>query len=136
MFQPSDFLGPWRVERAIDDRLTGAPGRFDGTATFAPDGEALRYREQGTLTVGGRRYPAARENLWRWDGAGVEVLFADGRPFHRFRPEGRGPGTDHPCGPDLYRVAYDLTAWPLWSAEWEVRGPSKDYRMRTAYARA
>ncbi len=132
-----DFEGRWVVRRLIEDRLTGSPGRFEGTATFASEGRALRYREEGTLRLGGGpAFAATRENLWRWDGDGVEVLFADGRPFHRFVPEGRGAGTDHPCGRDLYRVLYDLSDWPRWSTRWEVEGPSKSYALRTAYARA
>lgn len=136
MLAPSDFLGSWRVARRIDDRRAGVAGRFDGHATFAPEGEALRYREEGTLRLGeGPALAASREALWRWDAQGVEVLFADGRPFHRFVPRGRAAGTDHPCGRDLYRVVYDLSAWPAWSTRWEVEGPSKSYAMRTAYAR-
>jgi hypothetical protein len=77
---------------------------------------------------------AERKYLWLPDGAEVEVRFEDGRSFHRFRPEGRAPGTDHPCGRDLYRVVYDFTAWPRWTAEWIVTGPAKDYRMLSAYA--
>jgi hypothetical protein len=137
MLAPFDFLGSWRVERLIDDRRAGVQGRFDGTAAFADEGAALRYREEGTLRLGeGRAFAATRESLWRWDRDGVEVLFADGRPFHRFVPEARGAGTDHLCGRDLYRVVYDLSAWPRWSTRWEVQGPSKSYVLRTAYARA
>ena len=137
MLAPSDFLGSWRVERRIDDRRAGVAGRFDGTAAFAPQEGGLRYREEGTLRLGdGPALAAARESLWRWGGEGIEVLFADGRPFHRFVPEGRATGTEHPCGGDLYRVVYDLTAWPAWSTLWEVEGPTKSYALRTAYLRA
>jgi hypothetical protein len=118
-------------------RLTGTPGRFDGAATFAPAGDALRYREEGSLRLGdGPALAASRENLWRWGAEGVAVLFADGRPVHRFNPSGEGWGTDHPCGPDLYRVRYDFAAWPLWRAEWHVEGPRKAYALRSLYARA
>lgn len=131
-----DFLGTWRIERAIEDRL-GLPGRFTGLARLAPEDEGLRYREEGILRLGdGPPMAAHRDYLWRWADGQVEVLFADGRPFHAFRPEGRAPGTDHPCGRDLYCVTYDLTAWPRWTAEWTVTGPAKDYRMLSAYAPA
>jgi len=134
---PSDLLGAWTVARTIEDRLTGGPSRFDGRATFTPQGDGLRYSEAGTLRLGeGASFAASRSYLWRWDGGCVEVRFSDGRPFHRFRPSGVGAGIDHPCGADLYRVAYDFTAWPAWEAAWTVTGPAKDYRMRAAYARA
>lgn len=137
MLSPSDFLGSWRVERTISDHLTGAPGRFDGTAIFTPEHDALRYREEGTLRLAdGRPLAATREALWRWEDGEVAVLFADGRLFHRFVPEGEGPGSDHPCGRDLYRVRYDLVAWPVWLTRWEVEGPAKSYAMTTTYRRA
>ena len=61
------------------------------------------------------------------------VDYADGRPFHEFDPA--RPRAAHWCDPDDYRVRYDFTRWPLWRAEWEVRGPRKDYLMMTDYRR-
>jgi hypothetical protein len=132
----TDFLGDWRLERTIEDRL-GPSGRFEGLARLTPEGDGLRYHEAGTLRLGdGPAMAAHRDYLWRSAGDLVEVHFADGRPFHRFHPSGRALGTDHPCGRDLYRVTYDFTAWPRWTAEWIVTGPAKDYRMLSAYAPA
>lgn len=130
----SHFAGTWRLARSIDDRLLGRPGRFDGTARLSPEGEGLRYREEGTLRLGaGPALAATRDYLWLPADGAIEVRFADGRPFHRFTPRGRGPGTDHACGRDLYRVAYDLTDWPSWETAWTVTGPAKDYVMATRY---
>ena len=132
-----DFAGTWRLARMIDDRLSGRPGRFEGVARLSPEGEGLRYREEGTLRLGeGPPFAATRDYVWLPDGQGIEVRFADGLPFHRFTPQGRAPGTDHPCGRDLYRVAYDFTGWPGWEAVWTVTGPAKDYVMASRYARA
>lgn len=137
MLLPSDFLGDWRVERLIEDRRAGKAGRFDGRLRFAPRDGGLLYREDGWLRVGDAPpLAASRAYLWRWDGGEVRAFFPDGRPFHRFRPEGRGLGTDHPCGADLYRVAYDFTRWPDWEAAWDVAGPAKDYRLLTTHRRA
>ena len=33
-----DFAGAWRVSRAIEDLLGAQQGRFEGEATFAPEG--------------------------------------------------------------------------------------------------
>jgi hypothetical protein len=130
----SQFVGSWVLSRTIDDRLSGRPGRFDGTATFTPNENGLRYHEEGLLTLAdGPPLRATRAYLWRPDGDAVAVLFADGRPFHRFT--GTGQGTDHPCGADLYRVLYDFSPWPAWSATWSVSGPAKDYVMRSLYRR-
>lgn len=137
MLTADDFAGAWRVERSIEDRLAGQAGRFEGVARLAPDGAGLAYREEGRLALGGApALAASRAYLWRFGPACVEVLFPDGRPFHRFRPEGQAEGTEHPCGADLYRVHYDFRAWPAWSAAWEVRGPRKGYRTASTYARA
>jgi hypothetical protein len=79
--------GDWRLSRRIVDRLSGRPGQFSGTARLVPDGQGLRYREEGTLTLGdGAAFPATRDYLWRPDGDDIAVLFADGRPLHGFRP--------------------------------------------------
>lgn len=134
MLRPEDFLGLWRLERIIDDRLSGKTGRFEGTARLVPQGDGLLYHEEGMLRLGeGTPLAAHRSYLWRWEGDAVAVSFTDGRPFHRFRPAGTAAGTDHPCGADLYRVLYDFTAFPRWTAQWDVAGPRKAYRMVSVY---
>lgn len=127
-----EFAGLWRIVRQI--RQPGGDAGFAGTARFTPDGAGLHYREEGLLTL-----PAAppmraeREYLWRSDGAGIAVFFADGRAFHRFDPA--APEASHWCDPDDYQVRYDFTAWPGWRAEWRVTGPRKDYVMVSDYSR-
>lgn len=70
------------------------------------------------------------------DPGGWDVLFEDGSFFHPWRVAER---VDHPCSDDLY--AGLLTplvpsgAGRSWSMEWSVRGPAKDYTLRTVYAR-
>ncbi len=152
------------MRRTIHDRRGGPDGRFEGRALLRPDepgaagtaagrhempvaggaaevprgaagAEVLRYEEEGTLWLGtAAPMRATRGYLWRFSGDAVEVLFPDGRPFHAFRPGVDGAGTDHPCGPDLYRVRYGFGRDGWWS-QWEVAGPRKDYVMRTEYAR-
>ena len=130
----ADFAGTWRLTRVIADAL-GPDGKFAGRAVLEPAGPGwLDYREAGTLTLaGGGTFQAERRYRWIFEGARVAVSFADGRPFHAFRPEGAGAGTDHPCGDDLYRVTVDFTAWPEWRTVWRVTGPRKDYRMESLY---
>ncbi len=127
------FRGLWRMARVI----TGPEGRlhaaFAGTCRFEPDGEGLVCREAGVLRRDCARYPSGRVTLWRFPGAGrVEVLFADGRPFHAFtaeRPEGV-----HLCGADRYEVAYSFGE-DAWFSRWAVRGPAKSYVMKTRHRR-
>lgn len=132
-----DFAGTWRVDRTIDDRLSGRAARFAGRAVFAPSDGGLAYREAGRLRLGdGPELAATREYLWREADGMIDVRFADGRRFHAFDPAGPVPEAEHACGPDRYRVRYDFTGWPGWRAEWRVTGPRKDYLMVSRYDRA
>ena len=130
-----DFAGDWLVARAIEDRRQGRAGRFDGTAAFGPDGDGLAYAETGVLGYpGATPMRASRRFLWRGDDAGgIDVLFEDGRFFHRFEPLLSRPEAIHLCGDDRYFVRYDFEAWPDWRCEWRVHGPRKDYRLASEY---
>lgn len=138
---PEDFAGNWQLTRRIADHLADAEGVFDGTAVLTPETPGrLRYVETGTLRIGtAPPMQASRTYLWQFEpgrgAARVVVRFDDGRAFHSFAPQGVGRGTDHPCGADYYRVAYDFTDWPTWSAQWTVTGPRKNYAMQTFYRR-
>lgn len=135
--QLSDFIGTWTVTRRIDDRRAGAAGSFTGRAVFRPEGTDLAYREEGILRLGaGPGFTASRSYRWRAAGEAVEVLFEDGRFFHAFTLEAPVAEAGHDCDPDRYEVRYDFRGWPDWRAVWEVRGPRKDYRMDSVYARA
>lgn len=127
------FRGPWRVARIVADPAGRVTGSFAGTCRFTPDGEGLTCHEDGTLRHAGGRYPAGRTTLWRFPGAGrIEVLFADGRPFHGFSV--KDPAAVHLCGPDRYAVSYEFHD-RCWLSRWLVRGPEKDYLMTTRYRR-
>jgi hypothetical protein len=127
------FEGLWRVERVIHDRTGGPEGRFAGEARFTPVAGGLAYREDGELRLGAAVFRATREYRWVFGEGTVEVFFSDGRFFHAFGPD--ATEAEHLCGADLYRVAYDFGRWPVWEAVWEVRGPRKDYLMRSVHRR-
>ena len=77
---------------------------------------------------------ARRVYLWRDAEPGaVAVTFDDGRPFHQF--DLTGGEARHACPPDTYRVRYDFSEWPVWTARWRVTGPRKDYLMTSRYRR-
>ncbi len=133
----ADFAGRWHLHRRIEDRL-GHGGRFEGEAEFLPeDGGGFGYVEHGTLLLSGMKpLHSERRYLWQEDAAGrIFVRFEDGRPFHDFHPGHAIDTARHHCAPDYYDVRYDFTHWPRWSAEWDVRGPRKDYRMESLYSR-
>lgn len=132
-----DFAGRWTIVRRVEDALTGEVISGEGGVAFRPAPEGgLIYDEELWLALPGR--PAlrgTRRYLWQAAEGGIAVAFADGRPFHRI-----GLGADraedrHDCAPDLYHVRYDFSAWPTWSARWQVRGPRKDYVSVTEYRR-
>lgn len=129
-----DFIGDWAIDRVIEDRLSGQEGRFEGHARFVVDGDVLRYREEGLLSLGGGPpMMAVREYLWRDADERIAVDYGDGRVFHDFDPA--DPAAHHACDPDDYRVRYDFGGWPDWQAEWTVKGPRKDYTMTSRYSR-
>lgn len=136
-----DFEGRWHLSRRIDDSAAGGTGVFEGIATLRPDtggrGPGMIYEEAGELRLGGLPgLKATRRYLWRDASCGmVEVLFSDGRDFHRFNPRGGVVSAWHDCPPDLYEVSYNFILWPVWQSVWHVKGPRKDYVMVTDYRR-
>ena len=125
------LAGRWRTIRAIR-HSDGTRARFAGLTEWRPDGRVLRCTEAGWLTQGGARFEARRVTLWRAGPAGIEVTFADHRPFHVVG-NGVRPAARHDCPPDVYALAYDFTGWPRWSVRWQVAGPRKAYRALTRY---
>ncbi|WP_425090991.1 DUF6314 family protein [Tropicimonas sp. S265A] len=129
----ASFEGMWRVQRRIEDRL-GTPARFEGEAHFTPIPEGLAYSETGRMHVGSQAFSATRGYIWRATGAGISVWFDEARFFHSFTL-GLSAVSSHHCAPDQYDVRYVFDAWPVWTSDWRVRGPRKDYRMVTEYTR-
>ncbi|MEM9795281.1 MAG: DUF6314 family protein [Pseudomonadota bacterium] len=127
------LAGRWRVLRVLR-HADGSTVRFEGTADWVPDGTLLRSVEQGRLVQDDRAFDAKRVTLWRAGPDGIDVLFEDGRPFHRIG-KGARPRAEHDCPPDTYRLGYDFTTWPRWSVRWTVHGPRKSYRALTRYLR-
>ncbi|MFO1106692.1 MAG: DUF6314 family protein [Amaricoccus sp.] len=130
------FIGGWSLTRRIEDARAGQTGRFEGHAAFRPTPEGLAYREEGWLTLGAAAaVPVRGERRYLWQAAGdrIVVRFGDGRFFHAFAALEAEPEAEHDCPPDFYRVRYDFRAWPLWRAEWRVRGPRKDHVIRSDY---
>lgn len=136
MREISEFAGMWLVRRFIEDRFGRQTGEFRGVAILRPkeDGQ-WSWGEDGKLKMGDEMpVTATRFYLWRQGPEGIEVSFEDGRPFHSFTPDGSVQAA-HWCDPDDYRVSYDFSHWPAWTAEWRVTGPRKDYVMISHYTR-
>lgn len=130
----ADFEGSWQLCRQITDHRAGVTGRLQGDALFVPGQGGLVLTETGLLHYGdGAPLKAERRYIWREEAGGIAVTFEDGRPFHWVSSD--APETHHECPPDLYHVRYEFSAWPEWSAVWQVCGPRKDYVMESHYTR-
>ena len=125
-----DFEGAWSLSRIIS-QADGPVCRFEGTATWRPEGERLAYEETGEMRMPGQP-PMRAERRYLWD-ADLAVLFPDGRFFHSVPP--RGGRAEHRCAPDHYVASYDFAEWPAFRVTWEVSGPRKAYRSVTRYRR-
>jgi len=132
MITLADLAGAWRLTRRITDHRAGLSGHLSGSSHWTPDSIGLRQEEAGVLIFGtAPPMQASRAYLWRAEGAGLAVFFADGRPFHRLGP---GQLADrHHCAPDLYDVAYDFSHWPEWTQSWRVSGPRKDMTIESRF---
>lgn len=131
-----DFGGDWRFERVIADPDGRETGRVEGLLSFTPGEGGLVAVEQGEMQLAGAApMRAERRNIWRAEGDMIAVFFGDGRPFHSFDPAQVRPEALHDCPPDIYRVRYDFSAFPLWISHWRVTGPRKDYQMTTRHLR-
>jgi hypothetical protein len=137
-----DFLlGAWAFEREVTGMASG-----EGTAFLRPlDEDTALYEESaqvqlmnGHVLHGTQRYLYCR----RKDGpSGLDVLFYEtGRIFHQLRfqeDESRGlvaAGT-HWCSEDCYRSRYELRDDGRFIVQHTVRGPRKNYTIRTVYSR-
>jgi hypothetical protein len=129
---PRDLVGEWHLARRVVDRRAGLSGTVAGTLTLTADGTRVRWVERGTLRWNGADLPVTRELLITPEAQGWLVRFADGRPFHPWRP---GEVVDHPCNADLYRGLVDVGPDRL-RVLWDVVGPAKEQRIFTRCRRS
>lgn len=130
------------------DRAAGTRGTFTGVVIFSPDGDGgLRFHEEGTVVWpavdspagDGETFtgPATRDYLLRPADTpdAMDMLFPDGRPFHRmsFAPE--ASQDRHWCDPDTYRVTYVRYGDDEFSYVWDVTGPRKDLLLESVLRR-
>lgn len=141
---PRTLLGRWALRRRVTDRTTGLVGTVRGTLQISAHADSLLWEEAGRFdwmlpASGTSRWQPARSaqisrslRLALADGQWW-MQFADGRPFHPWRP---GAVVEHPCAADLYRgiVAVDRGSTRMRTV-WDVSGPTKDQRLVTRLTR-
>lgn len=109
------------------------PAHAAGSAVIRELADHWEYRESVKIKIAsGQVFSGSRVYLWHPREDGFEVMFEDGRPFHRISFV--APDARHWCDPDQYDVRYDFADWPIWSSRWVVKGPRKDYAMTTRYS--
>jgi hypothetical protein len=132
------LMGNWQFEREI----TGQ-GTMVGVAFFELlTADRAEYRETGTLTlIDGKTLRAERRYIYERATAGFAVYFADtDELFHHVELEtGIGGGwrgvARHLCKADVYDSEYWFQRDGPLQIRHEVRGPKKDYGIRTIYRR-
>jgi hypothetical protein len=129
---PRPLAGRWLLDRRLVDHARGESGCFHGELLITAAGDGLEWVESGTLRWGGREIPATRRLLLRPGPEGWQMAFADGRPFHPWRP---GEQVQHPCGADLYRGLVCATPTRM-RVTWWVTGPTKDQEIHSRLRRA
>jgi len=130
------LCGAWRLERDVEDRRAAVTGRLSGRAIFRPDGPDLRYREDGTLSLGDYRGVFYRSYRYRFpDSARAAVAFEDARPFHELDLSRGAWRATHHCGADLYEGRFTVSDEDTWCAVWRVTGPRKDWLLSSRFQR-
>jgi Family of unknown function (DUF6314) len=132
------LLGRWNFAREI-----AGHGSMKGTAVFelASEGRA-EYFEFGELALKtGERLRAERRYVYEALDGGFKVRFHEtGEIFERavFVEQERGgwkASANHLCDKDLYESEYCFPMDGTFTVRHEVRGPKKDYLIRTIYRR-
>lgn len=127
------FVGVWSLEREIHHG-DGRIDRLTGQCRFTRSGPKVLQDETGWLETEQGRFQASRRYVWKEAKNGLQVYFADMRPFHSIPLGVAHPEAVHLCPPDRYQVAYDFIDWPRWRTVWTVEGPRKAYRMETVFS--
>ena len=70
------LAGRWSTRRELLDRTTGVTGIFTGITAFTPDGDGLRWDEEGTVAWPHFEGPASRSYRISAAGAVATVHFA------------------------------------------------------------
>jgi hypothetical protein len=130
---PLALCGTWALSRRLQDGQPAQFGRAHGTLTITADADGATWHEDGHLAFGGHRGPFQRTLRFRRLGHGWWLTFADGRPFHAWRP---GAVVVHPCRADVYRGLFradpDETRLRVL---WDVSGPGKCQRLFSRFRR-
>jgi hypothetical protein len=123
----AELVGSYALRRSVQDRRAHLAGTVTGSMNVVVEVDRLAWRECGELSWNGRTVPVSRTSfLVDLDGQ-PWMTFADGRPFHPWRP---GEDVSHPCGADLYVGRIEVSPAGIRTV-WRVTGPAKEQRLTT-----
>jgi len=128
----SDFEGLWSVVKEVKNGM-GPDAQFMGRATFTEGEEGVAYHETGTLVIGDKAAEVERRQIWVFEEERVFINTAEGKPFLFF--DWKNPKGSHLFEKDSYDIAYDFSAFPVWTQRWRILGPSKGHVIEATYRR-
>lgn len=130
------LCGEWRLTRYMSDRRCRAHGSAFGHAYLEHGAGPLEYRETTWVRYLAFNGCAQRRHRYVIRGSGTaDVLFQDGRFFHRLDLRSGRCHARHHCGEDLYLGLFRASGPERWTSRWRVSGPSKDAVIVTLYER-
>jgi hypothetical protein len=132
------LLGEWRLERTISGQ-----GQMSGTASFqSAENRRVLYRESGELLLesGTRLHGEQRYFYERTDGGFAVYFHGTGELFEQVILAVDAAGdwigrAEHLCVADVYASEYLFRVDGTFEVRHQVRGPRKDYTIRTVYVR-
>jgi hypothetical protein len=131
------LLGRWDLSRSIQDHRSGTHGLFSGRAVLAAGtGGRARYDEEGELSFGAHRGPAARHLEYaRLGDASVFLYFSNGLPFVGLDLRTGAWRSIHDCDQDRYEIETVVRSDRVLTEYWRVTGPDTSYDAVTTMTR-
>lgn len=137
----SFFSGVWKIERTITHRFpVGESYQATGLATFSleKNGDLLYQEEVEMCSLRTKDvFQGTQQYIYKYDSASdtLAKYFSDGRFFYKLEISGNTASGNHFCKEDNYKANYIFKAENIFSLTYLVKGPRKDYIMKTAYVR-
>jgi hypothetical protein len=130
--------GYWKLSRIITNQ-----GFIEGIAYFKKKAhypDTLFYREKGMFTpLNGKSLDISQEYEYRYSKEKISVFFARERYrlLHslEFAEPNKALG-EHQCGCDTYRATYQFALPDEFELTYVVKGPKKDYQIKTIFKKS
>ncbi|OFW87918.1 MAG: hypothetical protein A3J37_07060 [Alphaproteobacteria bacterium RIFCSPHIGHO2_12_FULL_45_9] len=134
----NQLIGTWSLHRDIFD--AAGHSNLVGTCVFSVlDDNRILCEENGILNYNGNQTEASRSYIYEYRDDKITILYNDahraGDVLHelKFMTEGQNQVARHChyCGADTYDIEFNLLPDGKIQMNYVVKGPHKDYQMRT-----